>query len=175
LAIVVLQLWFIYLFTCISLGIFIIPAPSTNHLLFTLIIFTFIKKFDHSESFAFTVKKPFFSDDKTIGEKQKICAKNDIPVGGTKSFVLKNDSVPYILIHTEEGEFYAYEQKCTHLSCAVYYKPGTLKIECPCHNGWFDVKTGEVLQGPPPRPLKKLVVTLQGDDIFVQHPKTENV
>jgi Rieske Fe-S protein len=57
----------------------------------------------------------------------------------------------------------------------VYYKPGTLKIECPCHNGWFDVKTGEVLQGPPPRPLKKLVVTLQGDDIFVQHPKTENV
>ena len=119
--------------------------------------------------------KTFFSDDKTIGEKQKICAKNDIPVGGTKSFVLKNDSVPYILIHTEEGEFYAYEQKCRHLSCAVYYKPGTLKIEGPCHNGWFDVKTGEVLQGPPPRPLKKLVVTLQGDDIFVQHPKTENV
>ena len=119
--------------------------------------------------------KTFFFFFKTIGEKQKICAKNDIPVGGTKSFVLKNDSVPYILIHTEEGEFYAYEQKCTHLSCAVYYKPGTLKIECPCHNGWFDVKTGEVLQGPPPRPLKKLVVTLQGDDIFVQHPKTENV
>lgn len=119
--------------------------------------------------------KAFFSEEKNIGEKQKICSKNDIPIGGTKSFVLENDNVPYILIHTEEGEFYAYEQKCTHLSCAVYYKPGTMKIECPCHNGWFDVKTGDVLQGPPPRPLKKLLVTLVGDEIFVQLPKTENL
>ena len=119
--------------------------------------------------------KAFLSENKEIGKKQKIRTKNEIPVGGTKSFVLENETIPYILIHTEEGEFYAYEQKCTHLSCAVYYKPGTMKIECPCHNGWFDVKTGDVLQGPPPRPLKKLVVTLEGEEIFVQHPKTENV
>ena len=120
--------------------------------------------------------KAFLSDEKNNHEKQKVCTKNDIPVGGTKSFVLQNETIPYILIRTEEEEYYAYEQKCTHLSCAVYYKPGTLKIECPCHNGWFDVKTGDVIQGPPPRPLKKLDVILEGDDIFVQHPnKTENV
>lgn len=119
--------------------------------------------------------KALSSEEKEAGEKQKVCTKNDIPVGGTKSFVLENDTIPYILIHTEDGEFYAYEQKCTHLSCAVYYKPGTLKIECPCHNGWFDVKTGEVLQGPPPRPLKKLDVILDGDEIYVQHPKTVHV
>lgn len=119
--------------------------------------------------------KAFFSDEKHTGAKQKICTKNEIPIGGTKSFVMENESIPYILIHTEEGEFYAYEQKCTHLSCAVYYKPGTLKIECPCHNGWFDVKTGAVLQGPPPRPLKKLDVIIEGDAIFVQHTKTEQV
>jgi len=110
------------------------------------------------------------SDNSPSG-KQKVCTKSEIPVGGTKSFVLKDSTVPYILIHTEEGEFYAYEQKCTHLSCAVYYKPGTLKIECPCHNGWFDVKTGDVLQGPPPRALKKLDVLLEGEEIYVQHPK----
>lgn len=103
--------------------------------------------------------------------KQKVCTKSDIPVGGTKSFVLENSTVPYILIHTEEGEFYAYEQKCTHLSCAVYYKPGTMKIECPCHNGWFDVKTGDVLQGPPPRALKRLDVILEDEEIYVQQPK----
>lgn len=119
--------------------------------------------------------KAAFSDPEKPTNKQKVCTKNDIPVGGTKSFVLQNDTVPYILIHTEENEFYAYEQKCTHLSCAVYYKPGTLKIECPCHNGWFDVKTGAVLQGPPPRALKKLEVILEGDDIYVQHPKNEIV
>lgn len=119
--------------------------------------------------------KAAFSDPEKPKEKQKIGTIHDIPVGGTKSFVLQNDTVPYILIHTEENEFYAYEQKCTHLSCAVYYKPGTMKIECPCHNGWFDVKTGNVLQGPPPRALKKLEVILEGDDIYVQHPKNEIV
>lgn len=119
--------------------------------------------------------KAFFSEEKPVGEKQKVCKTTDIPVGGTKSFVLENDTVPYILIHTEDGSFYSYEQKCTHLSCAVYYKPGTMKIECPCHNGWFDVKTGEVLQGPPPRALKKLMVTFIGEDIYVQHQKHENI
>lgn len=117
--------------------------------------------------------KALLSNDTASKEKQKVCSKNDIPVGGTKSFVLENESIPYILIRTEEDEYYAYEQKCTHLSCAVYYKPGTLKIECPCHNGWFDVKTGEVLQGPPPRPLKKLEVHVEAEDIFVKHPETK--
>ncbi|MBL8005607.1 MAG: Rieske (2Fe-2S) protein [Candidatus Kapabacteria bacterium] len=119
--------------------------------------------------------KAFLSKEQTVFEKQKICNKKDIPVGGTKSFVLANEEVPYILIHTEEGQFYAYEQKCTHLSCAVYYKPGTMKIECPCHNGYFDVKTGHVLQGPPPRPLKKLEVIIEAEAIFVVHPKSTTI
>ena len=112
--------------------------------------------------------KAYFSKKETDSKKQKICTTSDIPVGGTKSFVLENSAIPYILVRTEEDEYYSYEQKCTHLSCAVYYRPGTMKIECPCHNGWFDVKTGEVLQGPPPRPLNKLAVTIEGKDIFVQ-------
>ena len=119
--------------------------------------------------------KAYLTDHDVEHKRHNICKKSDIPVGGTKSFVIENESIPYILVHTEDGEFYAYEQKCTHLSCAVYYKPGTLKIECPCHNGWFDVKTGEVLQGPPPRPLKKLEVTFEGEEIFVKHLKTVNV
>lgn len=117
--------------------------------------------------------KYLLSDEEKPAAKQKICTKNDIPVGGTKSFVMEGSTIPYILIHTEDGEFYAYEQKCTHLACAVYYKPGTLQIECPCHNGWFDVKTGEVVAGPPPRALKKLEVSFENDGIFVQHPKEE--
>ncbi len=117
--------------------------------------------------------RALLSDDEKAPDKQEICTKSDIPVGGTKSFVMKDSSIPYILIHTEEGEFFAYEQKCTHLACAVYYKPGTMKIECPCHNGWFDVKTGDVVQGPPPRALKKLDVILEDDKIFVQHPQNK--
>jgi cytochrome b6-f complex iron-sulfur subunit len=97
-----------------------------------------------------------------------ICKKGDVPVGGTWPFVIDGSTIPYILIHLESGEFRAYEQKCTHLSCSVFYAPGTGKIECPCHHGFFDALTGEVLQGPPPRALPKLEVLFKEDKIFVK-------
>lgn len=124
---------------------------------------------------AFIAGKAFFGKKKPVPEKQLVGLKSEIPAGATKSFTFKNDTVPYILVRTETGEFYVYEQKCTHLSCSVFYKPGSDKIECPCHNGWFDVKTGSVVQGPPPRPLKKLDVLFEGEEIYVQFPKEENV
>jgi len=116
---------------------------------------------------AFVAAKSVFFPGKKIKGLHRVCSINELPVGGTRSFVLEGSSTPYILIHLESGEFKAYEQKCTHLSCAVFYKPGSGKIECPCHNGWFDAKTGEVLQGPPPRPLPRLEVQVKGIDIFV--------
>ena len=102
-----------------------------------------------------------------------VCKKDEIPVGGTRAFVIEGSTIPYILIHLESGEFKAYEQKCTHLSCSVFYKPGTDIIYCPCHNGSFDAKTGEVLAGPPPRALPNLEVFLKGNDILVKASSSE--
>lgn len=116
---------------------------------------------------AFVAAKSVFFPGKKIKGAHRVCSVDELPVGGTRSFVLEGSSTPYILIHLENGEFKAYEQKCTHLSCAVFYKPGSGKIECPCHNGWFDAMTGEVLQGPPPRPLPRLLVQVKDNEIFV--------
>ncbi|SFW64932.1 Rieske (2Fe-2S) protein [Chitinophaga sancti] len=116
---------------------------------------------------AFVAAKSALFPEKKVTGSHRVCSKNELPVGGTRAFVIEGSATPYILIHLENGAFKAYEQKCTHLSCAVFYKPGTGKIECPCHNGWFDAMTGEVLQGPPPRPLPKLEVEVRGEDIFV--------
>lgn len=102
-----------------------------------------------------------------------VCKKDEIPVGGTRAFVIEGSTIPYILIHLESGELKAYEQKCTHLSCSVFYKPGTDVIYCPCHNGSFDAKTGEVLAGPPPRALPNLEVFLKENDIYVKAPTDE--
>ena len=43
-----------------------------------------------------------------------------------------------MLLHLPGGRFVAYSQKCTHLSCAVYYQPERERLYCPCHEGVFD-------------------------------------
>jgi cytochrome b6-f complex iron-sulfur subunit len=102
-----------------------------------------------------------------------VCKKDEVPVGGTRAFVIEGSTIPYILIHLENGDFKAYEQKCTHLSCSVFYKPGTGIIHCPCHEGSFDAKTGDVLAGPPPRALPSLEVFFKENDIYVKASQNE--
>lgn len=100
-----------------------------------------------------------------------VCKTTDVTPGGTHPFTVEGSRIPFILIHLNDGSFRAYEQKCTHLSCAVYYSPDHNKIECPCHHGFFDANTGAVLQGPPPRPLPHLEVVIRNDEIFVREPQ----
>jgi menaquinol-cytochrome c reductase iron-sulfur subunit len=42
--------------------------------------------------------------------------------------------------------------KCTHLSCTVNWSENDQVYLCPCHDAKFG-REGEVLDGPPPRPL----------------------
>lgn len=100
----------------------------------------------------------------------RVCATGEVPVGGTHPFQIEGTKMPFILIRPRENEWYAYEQKCTHLGCAVYYSPKHDQIECPCHNGWFNARTGEVIQGPPPRALPRLAVIVREGAVFVTEP-----
>lgn len=68
-----------------------------------------------------------------------------------------------ILVRTLDGELHAFGQKCTHLSCPVYFERAHQRLECPCHDGAFDAKTGNVLYGPPPRPLDPIKLELSAD------------
>ena len=71
-----------------------------------------------------------------------------------------------ILIRTETGEFHAYGQKCTHLACPVYYERQHNRLECPCHEGAFDTATGNVLYGPPPRPLDVIEIEMHNGELW---------
>lgn len=102
---------------------------------------------------------------------QFVCNRGDIPLGGTHPFQLEGTRAPFMIIHTNNGEFYAYEQRCTHLACAVYYSREEDHIECPCHHGAFDARTGLVLKGPPPRPLRRLEVLRNGEELYVREPR----
>jgi nitrite reductase/ring-hydroxylating ferredoxin subunit len=71
-----------------------------------------------------------------------------------------------ILIRTESGEYHAYGQQCTHLSCPVYYEHQHKRLECPCHDGAFDASTGKVLYGPPPRPLDVIELEMRDGGVW---------
>ncbi|HKO60394.1 MAG TPA: Rieske (2Fe-2S) protein [Pyrinomonadaceae bacterium] len=68
-----------------------------------------------------------------------------------------------ILVRTLDGELHAFGQKCTHLACPVYFERAHQRLECPCHDGAFDAKTGNVLYGPPPRPLDPIKLEVRPD------------
>lgn len=58
-----------------------------------------------------------------------------------------------ILVNLPGNRLVAYSDVCTHLSCAVLYQSDKQRFYCPCHDGMFDAYTGNVLAGPPTRPL----------------------
>ena len=91
---------------------------------------------------------------------------SEIPVGGVKLFRYPNPEDACILVRITEDRFAAYSQKCTHLSCAVYYSAERRRLECPCHDGYFSVEDGSVLQGPPPRPLPAVILDRRGDELI---------
>ena len=115
-----------------------------------------------------------FPSEKLEGE-HFVANADEVPVGEMVQFEIHGEkTIPYILIHLEEDEWRAFEQKCTHLTCAVRYSKIENKIECPCHNGWFSADTGAVLQGPPPRPLPQLEVVVREGRVYVREER-ENV
>jgi cytochrome b6-f complex iron-sulfur subunit len=76
--------------------------------------------------------------------------------------VFKFGSRPAIVVRTAEGELRAFSAVCTHLDCTVQFKPDTSQLWCACHNGTYDLG-GNVVSGPPPRPLEKFVVNIRGE------------
>jgi nitrite reductase/ring-hydroxylating ferredoxin subunit len=94
-------------------------------------------------------------------ETLKVCRVSDLAPGNSFLFTYRDDRDRCILIHTQKGELRAYRQSCTHLGCAVRWDGR--KLECPCHNGAFEVEQGFPIQGPPTRPLSRLDIEVDPD------------
>jgi Rieske Fe-S protein len=89
----------------------------------------------------------------------------DIPVGAVKIISYPNDEHPCFLLHPSEGKFLAFSRLCTHAACPVFYRPEQQVFACPCHGGVFSAADGSVLDGPPPRPLPRVILELRGEDL----------
>ncbi|MEU5715396.1 Rieske (2Fe-2S) protein [Streptomyces sp. NPDC020403] len=81
--------------------------------------------------------------------------------GESLAFRYPGDEDRAVAVRMDDGTLVGYSAVCTHLACAVLWRKdrGTEgELYCPCHEGVFDARTGEVTAGPPPRGLPKVVL-----------------
>ena len=73
----------------------------------------------------------------------------------------------YIIRGSEaETDVLALSNICTHLSCRVTWEEGRQEYACPCHDAQFDI-VGNVLAGPPPRPLDPYETKVEEGNLFI--------
>jgi Rieske Fe-S protein len=90
----------------------------------------------------------------------------EIPVNGYKVFAYPDAYADGIVVNLPDKGLVAYSDVCTHLSCAVLYQPAEQQFYCPCHEGHFDARTGDVLAGPPTRPLPTIQLRVSGNTVY---------
>lgn len=89
----------------------------------------------------------------------------DFPVG--KVALFRKERI--FVIRMDRG-LLAVSAVCTHLHCVVRWTETKREFECPCHGGKYNVK-GEVIAGPPPRPLDIYPIEIVADKIVVDTSK----
>jgi Rieske Fe-S protein len=91
---------------------------------------------------------------------------DELRVGEAKTFSYPEGSSPRLLVKTGSTKFVAYDQQCTHLQCPVVPAVEQGKLHCPCHNGWFDLQTGEPIAGPPRRRLPRVLLEVRERTVY---------
>ncbi len=84
---------------------------------------------------------------------------DEYPAGAVSTRWLSSQKV--WIVRTEEG-LYALRAVCTHLGCTPRWLEADDKFKCPCHGSGFH-RTGVNFEGPAPRPLERLRITLAED------------
>ncbi len=72
-----------------------------------------------------------------------------------------------IALYRDKGEFFATSNVCTHQYALLsdgYFEDGC--IECPLHQGSFDVRTGKAQCAPVTEDIKVYPLRVEGDDLL---------
>jgi nitrite reductase/ring-hydroxylating ferredoxin subunit len=89
----------------------------------------------------------------------------EIQPGTMRLFEVNGESVA---VANVDGAFHAFGDICTHRGCSL--SEGELDgkvVTCYCHGGQYDVTTGEVVDGPPPAPVKTYACSVENDNLIV--------
>jgi nitrite reductase/ring-hydroxylating ferredoxin subunit len=95
----------------------------------------------------------------------RVAAAGDVPAGEMLIVEVEGEE---IVLANVDGQIYAFGNECTHRGGPL--GEGLLEgdeVECPFHQGRFNVKTGAVVQDPPTEPVPTYKVQVDGGDILV--------
>lgn len=72
-----------------------------------------------------------------------------------------------LLVSRSVDQIVCFNASCTHLGCIVRWDELSGRFLCACHGGAFD-RQGDVLAGPPPRPLDRYQFKIDADYLLVE-------
>ncbi len=90
--------------------------------------------------------------------------KVDRPV--VDGWVEENAPVGVHVVRTSETDVAVFDPHCTHLGCPLAWSTGSKSFVCPCHGGSFN-RDGEVIAGPPPRPMIRYETRIQDGEVVI--------
>jgi arsenite oxidase small subunit len=106
---------------------------------------------------------------KTTGSQDSMVAFPPLKIEGAEKLMpgsslyfdypTRND--PAVLLRAADGQYMAYRRKCSHAGCSVEFDRARRCLSCPCHHGIFNASTGDVVYGPPQRPLDQIVLQVR--------------
>lgn len=107
------------------------------------------------------------------GEPRSIVELAEVSVGASYLFDYPTRQDPAMLLRLDEETVIGFSQKCTHLGCVVYWAPEHGLLECPCHEGVFDLE-GRPIAGPPERPLGRIALEVRDGTVWALGTETES-
>lgn len=96
----------------------------------------------------------------------KVGSPSDFPAN-TVSTKFKAEFGIWVVNASVDGSqmVYALRSVCTHLGCTPSWLEGEQKFKCPCHGSGFYI-TGVNFEGPAPRPLERVGISLGADGLL---------
>jgi nitrite reductase/ring-hydroxylating ferredoxin subunit len=102
-----------------------------------------------------------------LTEFVKVATVGDVPENGMIGVKAGADD---ILLARIGEEYFALDGWCSHaagLLCEGYLHPETCEVECPIHEGMFNLKSGGVTNPPAEEDVTAYAVRVEGGDILV--------
>jgi len=101
-------------------------------------------------------------EDFKVGEPRLVTLSREVVDG----WVEQQAKVACYVVRTSDTEVVAFDHHCTHLGCPLGWSGGAKRFLCPCHGGEFNSE-GQVIAGPPPRPMLTYATKVDAGEVMV--------